>query len=51
MARRTLVPYRRAVVALVCSLEFILAACSGGGGSPTAPDPDRPRRIRHRGRG
>ena len=39
MAHRILAPYRRAFYALVCSLEFILTACSGGAGDVTAPDP------------
>jgi hypothetical protein len=42
MARRVLSPYRRALYVVVCSVEFILAACSGGGGDATAPDPGPP---------
>ena len=45
MAHRILAPYRRAFYALVCSLEFILTACSGGAGDVTAPDPGRSRRT------
>jgi hypothetical protein len=40
MARR--VSCRRALYALACSLEVMFAACSGGSGDATAPDPGPP---------